>query len=260
MKMSRTAIRKARALALLPMMLAFALLAWQAPARAQESGWRFEIVPYLWGSSVGGTVATFAGLPAADIDADFGDVLENLDIGAMLSFTATRGRFGIIGDLQYVDLGALAPTPGPSFGGVKFDAKQLIATIGAEWSVAQGSNYDLRGAAALRYWDVNSDLQFQPGTLPGVQVSGSDSWVDGMIGLRGRHDLGARTYLTGWALAGAGGSDFKADVMVGLGYRVSVRTTIIGGYRYLIVDRRNGSFLYDVEQNGLLFGVKLALK
>ncbi|MEQ9261403.1 MAG: hypothetical protein RIG84_20130 [Roseovarius sp.] len=257
--MKITALPKARAVALLLGALMTALIAETGPARAQESDWRIEVVPYLWGSSVSGTVATFPGLPAANIDADFTDVLDNLDMGAMLAFTATRGRFGILGDLQYVDLGATAITPGPAFGGLQFDAKQLIATIGAEWSVAQAPNYDMRVVGALRYWDVNSDLLFLPGILPGVLVSGSDSWLDGMVGLRGRYDLGERTYLTGWALAGAGGSDFTADVMVGMGYRLSDRSSLVGGYRYLMVDRSNGSFLYDVEQDGLLLGVKLAL-
>lgn len=128
-------------------------------------------------------------------------------------------QVGISGDLQYVDLGGSVTTPGPSLSGVKFDAKQVHATIGAEWSVARTPSYDIGVAGVLRY----SGLQFQPGILPGVQVSGSDSWLDGMIGLRGCDDLGERTYITGGVLAGAGGSDFTADVMLGLGYRLSDR-------------------------------------
>ncbi|AOZ71153.1 hypothetical protein LPB142_16815 (plasmid) [Rhodobacter xanthinilyticus] len=81
--------------------------------------------------------------------------------------------------------------------------------------------------------------------------------MDGLAGVNWQADTSAKTFVTGWAMVGAGGSDFTADVFAGLGYRISERNSIVGGYRYLSVDREDGDFLYDVEQQGLMLGLSL---
>ena len=97
-----------------------------------------------------------------------------------------------------------------------------------------------------------------PGLSPGQQVSGSKDWWDGLIGLRGRYDTEPCSYLTGTALIGAGGSDFTADLFAGFGYEVSDVTSLVGGYRYLTTDREDNGYIYDIEQQGLLFGATFA--
>jgi opacity protein-like surface antigen len=51
------------------------------------------------------------------------------------------------------------------------------------------------------------------------------------------------------------GSRIMADVFGGVGYRFtdSISTTV--GYRWMKVDRDEGGFLYDVEQQGIIAGL-----
>jgi len=226
-----------------------------ANAQDSVSGWDFNIAPYLWGSGISGTVAPFSALPPAEIDASFSDIVEELDFGAMIAGSATRGDYGVFGDLQYIKLSSGGATPGPAFGNVSVSTKMTIASLAGEYVVVDTPTSELRILGGARYWNVDLDFNLSAGALPGRSAPGGDSWVDGIIGVRGQSDLSDQFYLTGWAMAGGGGSEFMGDVFGGVGYRLTERTALIGGYRYLTVDRReNDGFIYDVEQQGLVVG------
>ncbi len=236
--------------------LALGLLTAQgAAAQDTASGWEMRITPYLWGSGLSGTVSTIAGLPDAEVDSSFSDILENLDFGLMGVFTARKDNYGIFGDVMYIKLSAGADTPGGLFGDASADIRNVVVTIGGDYVLAKSAATEVRVGAGLRYWDVNVDLDLGAGTLPAASTSVSNSWVDAIAGVNWKTDLSDRTYVSGWALGGGGGSDFTADIFAGIGYRINDRTELIGGYRYLSVDRSDGDFLYDVEQHGALLGV-----
>jgi hypothetical protein len=236
--------------------LALGLLTAQgAAAQDTGSGWEMRFTPYLWGSGLSGTVSTIAGLPDAEVDSSFSDILENLDFGLMGVFSARKDNYGIFGDVMYVNLGAGGETPGGLFGGTSADIRNVVVTLGGDYVLTKSASSEVRVGAGLRYWDVNVDLDLSAGTLPAASASISNSWVDAIAGVNWKADLSDRTYFSGWAFAGGGGSDFTSDIFAGIGYRISDRTELIGGYRYLSVDRRDGDFLYDVEQQGALMGV-----
>ena len=239
---------------LLALAAAFAVAA--SDAEAGQDGWTYEVAPYLWGAGVSGTAAAAPGFPAVHIDASFSDILSNLDMGAMLAASASKGNFGVFGDLQYVNLGASGATSGGVVA-ASADIKMLVLSLGVETIVIDSPGSQLRLMAGARRWQVDTDIQISAGPFAGGST-GSNDWWDAMVGLRGRHDIGPRTFLTGWALVGGGGSDFMADVFGGVGYRISDTTSLVGGYRYMTVDRTDGSFIYDVDQQGLLVGLKLS--
>jgi len=224
---------------------------------AQDNGWQFEVSPYLWGSDISGTVAAAPGLPPLDVDASFSDILENLEIGAMIAGTARKGRLGLMGDLQYVKLGGSGSTPGDLFSGGSYDVNLFVLTLGAESVIAETAQGELRLLGAARRWHVDTDITLTPGVAAGRRISGSDTWWDGLVGLRGRFNLSDRSYLAGTALIGAGGSDFTTDVFAGVGYALSDTAALVSGYRYLSTDRHDGDFIYDVEQQGIMLGVTL---
>ena len=78
------------------------------------TGWTFAVAPYFWGAGLSGEIGSF-GLPAAQIDADFGDVLNNLDFAAMAMAEARRDRFSIFGDLMYTKISVGSATPSTRF-------------------------------------------------------------------------------------------------------------------------------------------------
>jgi hypothetical protein len=103
--------------------------------------------------------------------------------------------------------------------------------------------------------DVDTDISFSGGIIGDLDVSDGDTWVDGLVGVRGRYDFNENWYLTGWGLIGAGGADLDWDVAGGLGYQFNDTWSAVAGYRALGVDYSNDGFVFDVVQQGPILGV-----
>ena len=66
----------------------------QAEERTSHvEGWEFAVAPYLWMAGIDGDV-TVRGTKGS-IDADFGDVLDNLDAGIQGYIEARNGKWGV---------------------------------------------------------------------------------------------------------------------------------------------------------------------
>ena len=222
-----------------------------------QDNWEWRIAPYLWGTSLSGPVATVAGLPPIDVDASFSDILDNLDFAGMVVVQARNGRWGISGDLQYVKLSAASGSLAPTFGQANAKIRNTIVSLYADYQLGQSLEHELWVSGGFRHWSVSTDLSLTAGTAAARTANGSDSWVDPVIGIYGRRNIGERTYVSGWAYVGGfgAGSDNMVDLFGGIGYQFTPTTSGVLGYRYMSVDRSNGSFLYDVEQQGPLMGV-----
>ncbi len=225
-------------------------------AQAQDN-WEWRVAPYLWATSLQGRVATVPGVPPADVDASFSDILDNLDFAGMVVGHGRNGRWGITGDLQYVKLTAESGSLAPTFGKAVVKIENTIVSLMADYELAQAPNYEVWVSGGLRYWRVKNDITLTPGTAPGRTANGADSWVDPIIGVRGRREIGERSFVTGWAYVGGfgAGSENMADVFGGVGYQFTPTTAGVLGYRWMTVDRQNGSFLYDATQQGVLAGL-----
>ncbi|MFV0514143.1 MAG: hypothetical protein ACK5MY_11015 [Jhaorihella sp.] len=230
------------------------------PAAAQDTAfgdWSWSVTPFVWGTGLTGQVGAVPGVPPASVDMSFGDILSNLDMGAFATWSGNNGRFGISGDLQYTKLSASSRSLRPLWGQADVKTKLTVATLLGDYKISASPQHELWLSGGLRYWDVQTTIALTPGTRPGGFVSGSDSWVDPVIGLRGRHALGDKTFLSGWAyLGGFGvGSDEMADLFAGVGHDFSGRVSAMFGYRWLSVDRVDGGFVFDTVQQGPLAGV-----
>jgi hypothetical protein len=93
------------------------------------------------------------------------------------------------------------------------------------------------------------------------QVAGTKEWVDPFVGLRGRFNLTDRFYLTARGdVGGFGvGSDLAWNLFGALGYQWSNRCSTELGYRHLVVDYRDGGFVYDTKTSGLFMGLTIKL-
>ena len=56
-------------------------------------------------------------------------------------------------------------------------------------------------------------------------------------------------------MIGAGGADLDWDVAAAIGYRCNDGISVLAGYRALGVDYEKGDFVFDVVQEGPIFGV-----
>ncbi len=220
------------------------------------SSWRFTASPYFWAAGISGRSGTLPPLPPAEVDLTFSDILEDLRFGGMLAGTATKGRFGISADIQYVETEAGGDLQ-PFFANARLDSKTVMATLSGEYAVLDRPGASLRLGAGVRLWSVDTELKLSGGPAPDRRIDGDDTWIDPILTARGEADLSERWYVAGWAAVGGFGvgSETMADVFGGVGYRITETTSISAGYRWMKVDREDGDFLYDIEQQGPLVGM-----
>lgn len=226
----------------------------QQPKPYQQSNeWTYSITPYIWFSSIGGDAAIRGNM--FGIHERFTDLVSNVDFGFEFHFEARKNNWGCFVDPTYLKLSADTTTADGLPADVRF--KEWLVEFGGVYGLpirptrsnCLPQNLDLLFGG--RYWNLSGDL-----TQEGTTTSGSQSWVDPIIGLR---------YITGlsdkWSLLLRGdiggfgvGSDFSWNAIAAFGYATKQNQTAFVGYRALKVDRTNGSdgdlFEWDVTYYG----------
>jgi len=226
------------------------------PQGGSGDRWEFSVAPYAFFAALDGRVGVVG--QTAQVDASFSDIFKNLDFAAMGTFEARKGNWSFIGNAMYMSLSGKRVTPSPFFADIDVEVKEFIFDPVVAYRVlkVERGNIDLLGGARL--WHVKSHLTFQPRILPLVDVEGSKTWVDPIVGARGVVTLSPRVFLMGRFDAGGFGvnSDFTGQVFGGLGYQLKPKIALIGGYRYLRVDYVNEGFIFKTAMSGLNVGAK----
>lgn len=232
---------------------------------AEADSWQYEVTPYLLAAGMEGTAGARG--VTTDIDMSFSDIWDHLDAGFMGLFTAQKGpwTFGLEGIyMKLGDVGSKSVT-GP-FGQVTVSgALEMTSAM----YVAQGSvgyrvlddktKLDLVGA--LRYTKLDMDLDVVINTLgivfPGgaLSASGSESWVDGVVGVRVLHPVADNVALVGYADVGAGGSDLTYQITAGVNWEFKKDFTAKAGYRYMYWDYENDGNVWDMAASGPYLGL-----
>ena len=189
-------------------------------------------------------------------------VLDNLDIGFMGLVQVRNERFSAFSDLVYAKLTAEVGTPrGIIADKLEITSETLMWTVGAAYSIYYDpdvANFDL--VVGGRLWSLDTDVKVKGGLLGGAKFNDGESWVDPLIGAKGRVSLSPEFFITGWGLIGGFDiSDDKLmwDVFGGLGYEFMPGTALVAGYRAVGVDYEKGAFIYDTVQQGPLLGVDI---
>jgi len=237
-----------------------------APPQPTQPGseWTFAAAPYFWAAGLEGDVGVF-GVQPVHIDMSFGDIFDDLRFGGMLVAEAHNGTWGVFGDLIYVETEAEASVTRslagiPATLAANVETRSLTATILGEYRVVAKPTATVDLMAGARIWSVDNDIGVSL-ALDGPPIrslSGSDgsTWVDPMLGIRGRVDINPSWYLTGWGMIGGfgAGSDLTWDVLASVGYQWNQSFSLVAGYRALGVDYDNDGFIYDVVQHGPILG------
>jgi hypothetical protein len=221
-----------------------------------EARWQFTASAYLWAPGISGTVG-LGPLPPVDIDADFLDLVENLDFAFMALGEARYDRFGIAGDLMYTKLSADGTGP-LGLLNASVTSELIVGTLMAEYRVIEQAGTSVDVMAGARVWGVMGDFEVTTAGEGVALISGSDEkyWVDPMIGVKGRLQGASPWYLTGWAMIGGFGvsSDIDWDLFGGLGYQFNDTFSFVAGYRGTGVDYQDDNFQFDVIQHGPIMG------
>lgn len=228
-----------------------------SPAFAADDEWKHTAVVYMIGAGIDGTAGV--GPVEGDVDVSFGDILDNLEVGAMAAYRGEKGDFAVIADLIYMDLEADKNGLGP-FGQTRatVELDQLIMELDGSIAVTER----LDAYAGVRYWDVDSTVTVVGGGPLGEDINGSlsEDWVDLIYGLRYALPLGDKwTFILRGDIAPFGtGSDFSWHSSAFFDWRLSEHANVLVGYRYLDVDYDDGEgasrFLMDVGEGGPTVG------
>jgi len=145
--------------------------------------WDFRGVLYLWAVGVSG-VAT-AGGNSDQINAKFGDILDNLDFAAMFNFQGRKGQWGFVADVTYADLGGEAPGP---LGIGDTDISLTMALVEADATFRPKDIRSLEFVGGVRVLDVHQTIDFP--LQPSVRADAT--LIDPVVGAQGAWQLGKR--------------------------------------------------------------------
>lgn len=226
-----------------------------APQTTTDDEWHFVFSPYFWMAGLHGT--TGGPNRMVQVDANFSEIFDSLKFAFMGVFEAHRGRWAIQTDVEFVSIENDQATPGPLFSSANAKIKTFVFTpeVGYRFYDDPDKGSFAQVLGGTRMWRISTDLTFNAGILPAVQISDSRSWVDAVIGLRGKATLSEKVFLMGRFDVGGGGSKFTYQVFGGLGYNITKKIAFVGGYRVLDVDYDGNNFVFDMSQRGPIMGV-----
>lgn len=142
--------------------------------------------------------------------------------------------------------------------------KQFIGELDATFRIAEGPAgfFDVYGGFRYNYTslDINADRSNRFVLIPrDIDDSGSKTWTDPLIGLRGQWNINDKWFLAGKGdIGGFGvGSDLAWSLQGTVGYNFTESVSAEIGYRYLHTDYDNGRLTYDVAQAGAFVGLNI---
>ena len=214
-----------------------------ADAQGQSDEWQFQLAPlYLWAMSVDGTM-TFRDRASGEFEVDFKDAFDNLETAFTIHFEAGKGRWRLLADASYLNLGDSEEIPTPG-GTADIEIKNLILEGGFGYEVTN----QLWIIAGVRYFELDTEIGFElaPSIAP------SESWFDLYGGLMWRPKLGKRWTFASRLDAGFGGSDLTWNAAAAIDFRLGKWAAVFAGYRHLQYDYRNQNtgIKYDLGISG----------
>ena len=227
------------------------------PAPAESSGWTFRLAPYVWAQWLDGTVG-INGMNT-DVNIGFDRIIKNLDFALMGVIEARYDRWALNADMTYAELSAKGQTPlGVLFNEAQFKQQQFLGnyTLGYSLVKRSGETLDIYAGARVNY--IRMKLTFAGTVLPTSIVSGSETWVDPIVGARYRRQLGEKFFVqAGGDIGGFGAnSRFTWSALALLGYNLGANTSVGLGYRALGTDYHRAGFKYDMIAHGPILGIE----
>ena len=165
-----------------------------------------------------------------------------------------NSKLVVLTDLVYTDVRRFSATPRPLFSSVKPTQKLFLLTPEAGYRVLDTDKTSVDVGGGIRYWHLRTDLAFQPGLLPAVDVEEARGWADGIFALRGKTFVPRNWWVSGYGDVGGGGSSLTYQFIGNAGRDFGKHYAFVVGYRYLKVDYNKDQFLFDVVLKGPVFG------
>lgn len=245
-----------------------------APAAPEDApaAWRLDFTTWIWLVGMKGDVGVRG--READVDANFGDILDASD--SVFAFSGRlevgTGRWGAFVDGMYSKLGADDQSGPLGVSDIDVTMEMVLIDFGAmyrlgEWTPSGEAAKNARRTtldlyAGARYTDL--ELSLDPEVLD--SRSKSVSWFDPIVGSKLVLPIAEQWHLSvNGDIGGFGaGSDFTWSATGVFGYDFHIgktRASVFAGYRAIGQDYSEGSgnekFTWDVIQHGPILGLSL---
>ncbi len=229
-----------------------------------ESKWEFELIPYLWMSSISGNTTVQGSTTHASMS--FSDIFSDLNFGGQVHLEARKDRWGFFLDSTYINLTTNVHGTDPNVGPMNadFGMKEWLVEFGTlyqlgRWPLgkAEGPALALDVLGGGRYWNLHGDLDlYAPQAGVSLDKSGTEDWIDPIVGLRLRLNLTKNLLLVMRGDVGgfSVGSKFTWNASAVLGYSISRVVSLGLGYRALYVDYESGSGSNKFESKTTMYG------
>ncbi len=216
------------------------LLAGAGSARAENGEWEFSVTPYLWMTSLSAEVDSSVG--PVDTSSDFSNIVTDLNFAFMLTSEAHNGEWGILVDLLYVNITSEESTPRDVlFSKAVVDTVGYIGSFYGEYRALKTDNAKLDLLAGFRVFSLELDVALKGGRATERKADTSSTWVDPVIGVRGRYDFDDSWFaMLSGDVGGFGigaGNDMTWQVVGTVGYVIDDSWSVAAGYRWLALDR-----------------------
>jgi hypothetical protein len=187
-----------------------------APPPSSEPVLHGDATIYGWGPMFSGELGV-DGIGPVDIPEGSGsieNILKDLEGFFMGNASLRYGAWGVFGDVVWADLGQ-GKTSASGFARAESSLSGLVGTAALTYALVDTPDVHLDALAGARLWSVDAGIKLSvAGGAWDVNEKDNISWVDPLIGLRGRLSLSPDFFLGGaGAIGGFGiGSDFMWDV------------------------------------------------
>ena len=226
-------------------------------AQAQSSDYKFQVTPYGFLTGVNGTIGEQG--RTANVDASFGDILDHLNMVAMVYADARFGRWRATLDNLYTDVSNARATPGPLFSSVRVATRLWIVDPEGGYAVFQREGKELDVVAGVRVWSLKNNLTLFRQGLQADFGRGTRSVVNPVVGMHFSSDLPHNMFV--FAKGDVGGFNAGAELdwqaFGGAGYKFNEHVVGSVGYRYLSIENETNNSIYDVHLSGVIIGIGL---
>jgi hypothetical protein len=243
-------------------------------------GWSFEVAPYLWLPSVDATMRYKlpTGLGgSADVKVDTGDYLAQLDFATAFAAGVRYDRFSLLTDVIYVSVDSRSSRvdsiDAVELGRNRFSStanidgssslKTTLWTLAGSYTAAAGAWGNVDVLAGFRYLGIEATTDYNlaltvvgprgnagPTFGGGGRLSGRDNVWNGIVGVRGRLNLGGGGFFVPYYLdIGAGDSNLTWQGFAGVGYQTGWAGVQLG-WRYMSFDQGGTTLVQDMALSG----------
>lgn len=240
---------------LIPILAAMAVVA--PGSAAAQSDWDYTATLYGWFPGVSTTVETPVG--EVETEVDFDEIFDTLDIAFLGALEARKGRFSLVADLQYFDVGVEAEPPtGMLFSAAEVDSQMVLVGAYAAYSLVETEDLRFDVSAGLRYVDATIETHLVGAGAPDATFSRDGGWADVLVAARVSRQFNDRWHGVAYADVGGFGigdsSDLTWQAFAGGGYRFNETWSAVGGYRHLTIERGFDNFDVMVDVSGPFLG------